>query len=145
MMSVPKFVPPSPGPSNQSNTPELDTKLLPRAYQEEIFSRAQTGNVIAVLDTGSGKTFIAALLIKWLTSQPELSDKKVMFLVPKVPLVDQQRNFLAKQTPLEVRGYVGAMNVDKWDKARWRLEFQRADVLIMTRMFRKCVCYFKLN
>ena len=108
-------------------------KLIPRAYQEEVFTRAQYGNIIAALDTGSGKTFIAALLIKWITSLPEVSGKKVVFLVPKVPLVDQQREFLSCQTPLEVRGYIGAMNVDSWGAARWAVEFKQADVLIMTR------------
>ena len=41
-------------------------KHIPRAYQEELFLRAQRSNVIAAADTGSGKTFIAALLIKWI-------------------------------------------------------------------------------
>jgi endoribonuclease Dicer len=36
--------------------------LLPRRYQEEIFIRAQEGNVIAALETGSGKTFIRSEL-----------------------------------------------------------------------------------
>ncbi len=54
----------------------LDTSLLsideieesgatvPRSYQMEMFHRAMTGNVIAVLDTGSGKTLISCLIIK---------------------------------------------------------------------------------
>lgn len=120
--------------SKSAEDVEIVSKLIPRAYQEEVFTRAQSGNVIAALDTGSGKTFIAALLIKWITSLPEMSGKKVVFLVPKVPLVDQQREFLSAQTPLEVRGYIGAMNVDSWDASRWSLEFDKADVLIMTRM-----------
>ncbi|EJD06192.1 uncharacterized protein FOMMEDRAFT_145449 [Fomitiporia mediterranea MF3/22] len=106
--------------------------LVPRAYQEEIFEQAQNGNVIAALDTGSGKTFIAALLIKWVMSQPSQAGKKTVFLVPKVPLVDQQRDVLSKQTPLIVRGYVGAMGVDAWDKGRWELEFLQSDCLVMT-------------
>lgn len=35
-----------------------------RDYQAELFARAKAGNVIAVLDTGSGKTLIAALLLR---------------------------------------------------------------------------------
>ncbi|KAI6038414.1 hypothetical protein EDC04DRAFT_2896432 [Pisolithus marmoratus] len=32
--------------------------FMPRKYQEEIFIRAQSSNIIAALDTGSGKTYI---------------------------------------------------------------------------------------
>lgn len=107
-------------------------KHIPRAYQEELFIQAQRSNVIATLDTGSGKTFIAALLIKWICSLPSSTGKKVVFLVPKVPLVDQHCDFLSIQTHLVVRGYKGAMGVDEWDEPRWRKEFSSADVLVMT-------------
>ena len=43
-----------------------DSVIIPRSYQIEMFQRAVNGNVIAVLDTGSGKTLIACLLIKHL-------------------------------------------------------------------------------
>ena len=110
-------------------------KHIPRAYQEELFLRAQRSNVIAAADTGSGKTFIAALLIKWICALPAISSdgQKVIFLVPKVPLVDQQSDFLSAQTSLRVHGYKGAMGVDSWDKSRWRKEFSQSDVLVMTR------------
>jgi len=36
----------------------------PRDYQTELFQRAKNENTIAVLDTGSGKTHIATLLLK---------------------------------------------------------------------------------
>ena len=36
----------------------------PRDYQTDLFQRAKSGNTIAVLDTGSGKTHIATLLLK---------------------------------------------------------------------------------
>lgn len=108
------------------------TKHVPRAYQEELFHIARRQNVIAALDTGSGKTFIAAMLIKSMCAMPETSSKKVIFLVPKVPLVDQQRDFLEEQTPLRIRGYKGAMGVDNWDKSTWHKEFDNADVLVMT-------------
>lgn len=59
--------------------------ITPRQYQEEIFIRARHSNVIAVLGTGSGKTYISILLIKSITSQSHLSAGKiVVFLVPKV-------------------------------------------------------------
>ena len=110
-------------------------KHVPRAYQEELFKQAQSTNVIAAADTGSGKTFIAALLIKWMSVKTStyLEEQKIVFLVPKVPLVDQQRDFLANQVPLRIRGYKGDMGVEIWPKAKWHEEFSKADVLIMTR------------
>lgn len=58
--------------------------ITPRQYQEEIFAHARHSNVIAVLGTGSGKTYISILLIKSITSQAHLSAGKiVVFLVPK--------------------------------------------------------------
>lgn len=38
--------------------------LTPRAYQYELFQKALQQNIIAVLQTGSGKTLIAVMLIK---------------------------------------------------------------------------------
>lgn len=35
----------------------------PRDYQTELYQRAKTENIVAVLDTGSGKTHIATLLL----------------------------------------------------------------------------------
>ena len=43
---------------------EEDGRLKPRAYQRKLFDRAIHQNVIAVLDTGSGKTLISVMLIK---------------------------------------------------------------------------------
>lgn len=41
----------------------------PRAYQLELFERAKKENVIAVLDTGSGKTLIACLLLRYMMEE----------------------------------------------------------------------------
>lgn len=46
----------------------------PREYQLELFERAKEENVIAVLDTGSGKTLIAVLLLKHIIDK-ELEDR----------------------------------------------------------------------
>lgn len=45
-----------------------------RDYQSELFARAKAGNIIAVLDTGSGKTLIAALLLRETLSK-EMDDR----------------------------------------------------------------------
>ncbi|KAG8999978.1 Dicer-like protein 1 [Tulasnella sp. JGI-2019a] len=118
-----------------TESPKTETKasLIPRAYQQEIFQHAIQQNVIAVLDTGSGKTQISVMLVRWITSQPDQSGKKIFFLVPTVPLVQQQSDFVASQTTgLRIGGYVGSMGVDLWDRDRWLKELQEHDVLIMT-------------
>lgn len=46
----------------------------PREYQLELFERAKKENTIAVLETGSGKTLIAVLLIRHILDQ-ELEDR----------------------------------------------------------------------
>jgi primosomal protein N' len=106
--------------------------LLPRRYQEEIFRRSQEENVIAALDTGSGKTFISTLLIKWMSIQEHAQGKAILFLVPKVALVEQQGDFIATQTPLRVKKLRGSLEMDLTDRAKWREAFESADVLIMT-------------
>ena len=60
--------------------------LKPRAYQLEIVEKALQGNTIACLGTGSGKTFIAILLIKEMSADVRGSyldgAKRTIFLVP---------------------------------------------------------------
>jgi endoribonuclease Dicer len=112
--------------------PEPGDVLIPRQYQEEIFLKAQQKNIIAVLDTGSGKTLISALLIKWIASQESSQKKVVIFLVPKVPLVEQQGNFIAQHTALRVAQVHSEVSAGVMDRARWSSLFAQADVLVMT-------------
>lgn len=111
---------------------EVNESLLPRRYQEEIFLRAQERNVIAALDTGSGKTYISTLLIKWIAAENAGSEKVIVFLVPKVALVEQQGDFIAKETSLRVSKCYGATAIDLADRRGWRKEIQNHDVLVMT-------------
>jgi endoribonuclease Dicer len=46
----------------------------PRDYQTELFQKAKEENIIAVLDTGSGKTHIATLLLRYILDK-ELDDR----------------------------------------------------------------------
>ncbi|KAI6138924.1 hypothetical protein BKA82DRAFT_3009633 [Pisolithus tinctorius] len=106
--------------------------FMPRKYQEEIFIRAQSSNIIAALDTGSGKTYISVLLIKWIVLQPYARGKVVVFLVPKVALVEQQASFISSQTPLRVRKFHGRLDLELSDRANWKAAFEGADVVVMT-------------
>ena len=111
---------------------EVTEALLPRRYQEEIFSRALERNVIAALDTGSGKTYISTLLIKWIVTRNAGNGKICVFLVPKVALVDQQGDFISKETGLRVSKCYGATAIDMADRRGWRTEIESHDVLVMT-------------
>ncbi|KAI0628716.1 hypothetical protein C8Q77DRAFT_1145050 [Trametes polyzona] len=111
---------------------QVSDTLLPRRYQEEIFVRAQRGNVIAALDTGSGKTYISTLLIRWIAGRDVGKGKVIMFLVPKVALVQQQGEFIARQTSLRVKQFSGATAHDMSDREGWRSELEGADVFVMT-------------
>ena len=117
--------------------PESGDVLIPRQYQEEIFQKAQQRNVIAVLDTGSGKTLISVLLIKWITMQEASQKEVIVFLVPKVPLVEQQGNFIAQHTALRVAQVHSEVSAGVTDRAKWSNLFSQADVLVMTG---KCIC-----
>lgn len=57
--------------AKQESTPIITD---PREYQIELFERAKQQNTIAVLDTGSGKTLIAVLLLRHIIDQ-ELIDR----------------------------------------------------------------------
>ena len=54
------------GDDSDPNDPGSARRIIDnvRDYQSELFARAKAGNIIAVLDTGSGKTLIAALLLR---------------------------------------------------------------------------------
>ncbi len=56
--------------------PAKDLRIIDRVrdYQSDLFARAKAGNIIAVLDTGSGKTLIAALLLRETVSK-EMDDR----------------------------------------------------------------------
>jgi len=111
------------------------SELVPRQYQEEIFVQAQQGNVIAALGTGSGKTYISTLLIKWIATQDISRGRVVVFLVPKVPLVEQQGLFIAKHTTLRVAKLHGESARELTDRKGWEKTFAKNDVLVMTGMF----------
>jgi endoribonuclease Dicer len=49
-------------------SPVLDQDFSPRPYQIHLFEKAVENNSIIYLPTGTGKTYIAVLLIKHLSS-----------------------------------------------------------------------------
>jgi len=110
----------------------------PREYQLELFERAKKENTIAVLDTGSGKTLIAVLLIRWVIDQ-ELESRALgnppritFFLVASVSLVFQQHAVLETNLDHKVARFCGAMNTDKYNKVVWTQHFTENRVIVCT-------------
>ncbi|KAI0132078.1 hypothetical protein BJ170DRAFT_612321 [Xylariales sp. AK1849] len=102
----------------------------PREYQVELFERAKEKNIIAVLPTGTGKTLVAALLLRHVIEQElmdrnnkdqDLAPRISFFLVDKVSLVHQQWRVLKANLDHNVAKFhgelVGKMVTHKfWDQ-----------------------------
>lgn len=110
----------------------------PRDYQLELFERAKTQNLIAVLDTGSGKTLIAILLLRW-TMDQELerratgtSRKICCFLTHSINLAMQQHAVLCSNLPHSILLLYGDLNVDAWTQQEWYEALQSTDIVVCT-------------
>ncbi|KAH9670562.1 Endoribonuclease Dicer [Citrus sinensis] len=103
-----------------------DTLPFARNYQLEALENALKQNTIVFLETGSGKTLIAIMLLRsyaYLLRKP--SPFVAVFLVPKVVLVPQQAEAIKKHTDLKVGMYWGDMGIDYWDAATWKKEMNK--------------------
>uniref|UniRef100_T1J619 Dicer-2 n=1 Tax=Strigamia maritima TaxID=126957 RepID=T1J619_STRMM len=111
-------------------------ELLPREYQVELLEKAIKKNIVVCLGTGSGKTFIAVMLIREMMESIKKpfknGGKRTFFLAKTVPLVAQQATVIRQHTGLQVGHYTGADNVDAWDLDVWKREFEKNEVLVMT-------------
>ncbi|XP_022987458.1 endoribonuclease Dicer homolog 2 isoform X1 [Cucurbita maxima] len=104
-----------------------------RSYQLEGLEKALKQNTIVFLETGSGKTLIAIMLLRSFAHQlRKPSPFFAVFLVPQVVLVTQQAEALKMHTNLSVGLYYGDMGVDFWDGEVWKQEIDKHEVLVMT-------------
>lgn len=55
-----------------------------------------------------------------------------IMLVNTVALVDQQSQYIRRFTHFRVGGYSGELNVDSWKEEKWKEEFNKNQVLVMT-------------
>ncbi|KAF2803072.1 endoribonuclease dcr-1 [Mytilinidion resinicola] len=104
----------------------------------ELFEKAKQENIIAVLDTGSGKTHIATLLLRYIIDEELESRAKenpprlAFFLVDSVNLVFQQTNVLQCGLDHNVVGLCGSMGVDLWEAKTWQKHFASNMVIVCT-------------
>ncbi|WCJ38881.1 dicer-like 2 [Euphorbia peplus] len=126
-----------------------DTLTFARSYQLEAFEKAKNENTIVYLETGSGKTLIAIMLLRsyaYMIRKP--SPFFTVFLVPKVVLVKQQADAVRMHTDLNVGMFWGEMGVDYWNADIWRQHIEKNEVLVMTPqiLLNGLRCgFFKLN
>jgi Fanconi anemia group M protein len=109
---------------------EYKLKVVPRIYQQNIFKNVLNKNSLIVLPTGLGKTLIAIMLIIYhLRRSP---NKKILFLAPTKPLVEQHRKSILDLTNLseeEVSLYTGDK---KLEKRRAIFEKEEVKVIVAT-------------
>ncbi|TLD38036.1 dicer-like protein 1 [Venturia nashicola] len=120
---------------------ESETIKDPREYQVELFEKAKNENIIAVLDTGSGKTLIAVLLLRHMLDK-ELEDraagkkpKLAFFLVPSVALVFQQYTVLGCNLDHKIARLMGGGNGSEYglnERESWKKHIQKDMVIVCT-------------
>ncbi|KAL8788944.1 MAG: hypothetical protein Q9195_007060 [Heterodermia aff. obscurata] len=111
----------------------------PREYQVELFEKAKQQNTIAVLDTGSGKTLIAVLLLRYMLDK-ELENRQLQgykpktsfFLVDCVTLVFQQFAVLECNLDQKIERFCGEMGCELWSKSVWEQLFKDNMVVVCT-------------
>jgi len=72
---------------------QLVENFSPRIYQQTIFNNSVNKNSLVVLPTGLGKTIIALLLATYYFNK---TNKKILFLAPTKPLVEQHESTFRK-------------------------------------------------
>nr|CAD7400790.1 unnamed protein product [Timema cristinae] len=115
---------------------ELIEDLQPRGYQHQLLEKAFVQNTLLYLPTGSGKTYIAVMLIKAMLQEIEppfeTTGKRTVFIVNTVPLVDQQATYIQRFVPVSVGMYSGDRKVDFWSREMWLEELKKNQILVMT-------------
>ncbi|KAJ3808003.1 hypothetical protein F5876DRAFT_46960 [Lentinula aff. lateritia] len=102
-----------------------------RGYQQEMFEESLRRNIIIAMDTGSGKTHIAVLRIKYETERE--TRKLSWFLAPTVALCEQQCNVMKGALHVSVGLITGALAPDQWKDANlWKAVLNTHQVMVST-------------
>jgi dsRNA-specific ribonuclease len=78
---------------------------------------------------GTGKTLIAKLLIDHMFST---IDDLIIFLAPTVVLCKQQHQFLQTHGNYSLGIFHGELGIDLWDISKWKQEYSKAQIFVMT-------------
>ncbi|VVC42507.1 Hypothetical protein CINCED_3A023563 [Cinara cedri] len=115
---------------------EQPEKFVPREYQLELLEEVKKENTILFLPTGSGKTYIATMLIKEMgecLNKPIGKGRKwTFYIVQSVPLVNQQASSLRRHLPWNIGTFSGDMNVDFWSRDQWNNILEKCHIMVMT-------------
>uniref|UniRef100_A0A1I7U3K6 Dicer-2 n=1 Tax=Caenorhabditis tropicalis TaxID=1561998 RepID=A0A1I7U3K6_9PELO len=107
----------------------------PRDYQVELLDKASKKNTIVQLGTGSGKTFIAVLLLKEYGVQMfaplDQGGKRAFFIVEKVNLVEQQAKHIEVHTSFKVGQVHGQTSNDLWKSPEHCAKFMQANHVVV--------------
>lgn len=108
-----------------------------RPYQLKLLEKCMRKNSIVFLQTGSGKTYIAVMLIKNLSNSIREGGKRTIFLANTVPLIQQQADVMRRFIDVEIEYYYGERvlnnkQIDSWNKEMWLSEFEKKQILVMS-------------
>ncbi|KAF9674540.1 hypothetical protein SADUNF_Sadunf10G0137700 [Salix dunnii] len=118
---------------DKTQQPPADPLPFARSYQLEALEKALKQNTIVFLETGSGKTLIATMLLRSYAHLLRKPSRYIaVFLVPEVLLARQQAGVVRMHTDMNVGVYWGDMGVDFWHAATWKQEILEHEVLVMT-------------
>ncbi|RKF60718.1 Dicer-like protein 2 [Erysiphe neolycopersici] len=110
---------------------ETTTHVKLRSYQVEMFEESQKRNIIIAMDTGSGKTHIAVMRMKYeLDRMPQ--HKMIWFLTPTVSLGSQQFRYIQSQIcSSEIKFLSSADNIDRWtEQTVWDSVLKNVDIVV---------------
>ncbi|OMJ08628.1 Dicer-like protein 1 [Smittium culicis] len=127
------------------NIDSLSKSLVPRDYQTEALEKILNSNSILVLETGTGKTLVAQMLIEYVFQQYDLLppsgaiaglSKKVkrpiFFLCNTCFLVEQQGAFLKENSERTVKTYNSSGSQSKFGIYEWNCIWDTYEVHVMT-------------
>ncbi|KAG1732456.1 uncharacterized protein EDB91DRAFT_1152051 [Suillus paluster] len=109
----------------------VDSMPKTRDYQQEMLSASLKENIIIAQDTGSGKTLIAILRMRY---EIERGSQKVSwFLAPTVALCEQQHRVIKDSMQVPVGLIHGALEPKQWtDISLWKRVLENNRVIVST-------------